>query len=304
MLDCVFRVTPKAAMPPAPPSRIGPAGIVDIAGADALSFAHAQFASNVSALPTGSWHWSSWLDAQGRVRNVFALGRQAPDHLLVWLPLGDADAMAAALSRYVLRSKATVRASQEWQLSVDEIHESTEGAAAVAGEQWSIALPGGHTQAILARVTGGDSAPVDDRALDRLLLAAVEAGLPWLADVLSGEFVAPALGLAPLGATRLDKGCYPGQEIVARLHYRGGNKRHLARLRMAPGTHPSPGDPVFSSSGPERGRSGRVLYAATADDGSGHALAILDDAGAASAALFLDSGAIVQRVENQLGMAR
>src|SRR5690349_15145114 len=81
------------------------AELIEIAGADAIAFAHAQFSSDVAALAAGAWQWSAWLSAEGRTRAVFAVLRVADDRLLVWLPLGGARAIADALARYVLRAK-------------------------------------------------------------------------------------------------------------------------------------------------------------------------------------------------------
>jgi hypothetical protein len=55
----------------------------------------------------------------------------------------------------------------------------------------------------------------------------------------AGELLPAWLDLGSLGATALDKGCYPGQEIVARMHYRGGSKRHLRHLWLS--RAPAPG---------------------------------------------------------------
>src|SRR4029078_11270646 len=75
------------------------------------------------------------------------------------------------------------------------------------------------------------------------------------------EFMPPALGLERLGAVAFDKGCYPGQEIVARLHYRGGHKWHLCRLR---GSMPLPVGEVRDAAG---SAVAQVLDIAKAENG-------------------------------------
>lgn len=292
-------------MPHAPRSPIGPAAIVDISGVDACAFAQAQFSSNIATLQPGDWHWSAWLDAQGRARFVFALGKPSPDHLLAWLPLGDAAAMATALARFVFRSKVVVQHSDDWQMAFVESPAATAPPRALDEREWKLALgdPAAAARLVLS-LNAGAREPVDAEALNRLHLAGIAARLPWLANELSGEFVGAALDLGPLGATRLDKGCYPGQEIVARLHYRGGNKRHLARLAIASDRLPCIGEAILGIAGDMPVRCGRLLYAATANDGMRHALAILDDAHAVSTALRLESGAAVPLVEASPQMAR
>jgi folate-binding Fe-S cluster repair protein YgfZ len=83
------------------------------------------------------------------------------------------------------------------------------------------------------------------------------------------------IGLDRLGAVSVNKGCYPGQEIMARLHFKGGNKRSLYRLRWAGDSLVPPGTPLR---GANDGESGLVVMAAhDSRDGSVEALASLAD---------------------------
>jgi len=95
----------------------------------------------------------------------------------------------------------------------------------------------------------------------------IRRGWPTLPDG-QPEFLPPALGLERLGAMAFDKGCYPGQEIAARLHYRGGHKWHLCRLR---GSVPLPVGEVRDVPG---STVARVLDIVSAEDGF-EALAVL-----------------------------
>ena len=291
-------------MPPAVPIRLAAAALVEISGRDAGAFAQAQFGSDVSTLAAGTWQWSAWLDAQGRVRNVFALLMAEPQRLLAWLPLGDAEAMAVELSRYVLRSKVDARALADWHVLLATAPAPPPGQLDVAGRPGSFGLaaaPGGH---VVLSPDATNTVDDDGRAYTALRLAAIDAGLPWLARELAGEFVAAALDLGRIGATSLGKGCYPGQEIVARLHYRGGNKRQLRRLMFAAAELHDAGERVLAPSGDTAMPCGRLLYAATATDGMGHALAVIDDGREADAGLALASGAAIVRVEGIPNLAR
>ena len=73
--------------------------IIELAGNDALAFAQAQFSSDATALADGTWQWSAWLSAQGRVRAFFALLRIADDRLLLILRGGSASRLRDALAR-------------------------------------------------------------------------------------------------------------------------------------------------------------------------------------------------------------
>ena len=78
--------------------------------------------------------------------------------------------------------------------------------------------------------------------IDSWLLANLRAGIPEIWRTQSEEFTAHMLNLDLIGAVSLDKGCYPGQEIIARTHYRGATKRRMARFESA--SPLTPGDKV------------------------------------------------------------
>ena len=194
------------------------AELVSLEGPDAIAFAQAQFSSNLDILADGQWQFSAWLDAQGRVRALFHLMRLDGQRLRLLLRGGEALALAGELQRYVFRAKVRVVA-----LPVQEL--ATVGAMPLhtVAEQGDTLVLGCGSHGLELAAQGDD----DWR------LPQVRAGWPWLVPHTAGELLPAWLNLGALGATALDKGCYPGQEIVARMHYRGGSKRHLQRVRLS-----------------------------------------------------------------------
>ncbi|MFK2894034.1 folate-binding protein YgfZ [Dyella flagellata] len=190
-----------------------------IEGPDAVAFAHSQFTSQVTTLENLKWQFSSWLDAQGRVRNLFHLARLDDEHLLVILRGGDATSFIDNLRRYVFRSR----------VKLSEANGLLAGASAMPLHeveiQDDVIRLGCATHSMLL----GANVHSDDA----WRLQQLRDGWAWLPDNALNEFIPPALSLHRLGAVAIDKGCYPGQEIVARLHYRGGNKRHLRRVALS-----------------------------------------------------------------------
>lgn len=252
------------------------AELLSITGSDAVAFANAQFTSDVAALAANHWQWSAWLNAQGRALAFFALLRIEPDSLLVWLPLGSATRMRDELARYVFRSRVAIKLVDDWTVSSMT---GAETAHAAIGSEL-IARDGGYAFTIAGVPQRGvllgpkfDS-PFDASALLRWRAADALAGFPLLASDLDGEFISASLGLDRIGAISFRKGCFPGQEIAARIHHRGGNKRFPYVLRFAPtpiAELPHPGDPVrirgIDSS------NGTILYAGSGEEGV--ALAVL-----------------------------
>lgn len=201
-----------------------PAETLVIEGPDAAQFMHGQFTSRVLALPVGSWQFSTWLDATGRVRALFHLARLADQRWLLLLRGGRAGDLKDELSRFVFRARVGLLAQPAGVLTAGP-------AMALHAAEEAEGVPhlgcGEHSIVVAAEARGDDP-----RALQ------IREGWPWLHAGAIGQYNAASLGLHHLGAVALDKGCYPGQEIVARLHYRGGNKRRLCRVILSQAVAP------------------------------------------------------------------
>lgn len=190
-------------------------------GADARRFAQAQFAGDVDALAPGHWQWNAWLDAKGRVQALMHLADVAEDRLLAVLRGGDAKAIHGTLTRYLLRMRAS--------LDVRTFTGRRGGPVPVSIARMDAdqVVLGYGTRSL--RLDAASASP-EPAAQSAWRLADIRAGWP---DLPNGgpAFLPPALGLEHLGAVAFDKGCYPGQEIAARLHYLGGHKHRLCRLQ-------------------------------------------------------------------------
>jgi folate-binding protein YgfZ len=252
---------------------LGPADLLLLTGTDAAHFAHAQFTSDVKSLADHTWQWSAWLDPQGRARHFFLLMRTSPAHLIAWLPLGGAVAMRDALARFVFRSAVKPETPAGWSLhriAPGDLARPLDRRQIVLHEEgYALLLPGPSQR--LGWLAPTAQTPASNADLQRWRLDDIAAGLPLLAAELGGEFVPQALGLERLDAIRFDKGCYPGQEIAARLHFRGGNKRELQHVRVH-GEAPAVGAAVLGDTGEP---VGRILYAAADSATSSVALAVL-----------------------------
>lgn len=193
-----------------------PAEVLIVEGSDAGSFMHGQFTSHVLSLHEGQWQFSAWLDAQGRVRFLFHLARLSEERWALLLRGGSAETLKQELTRYVFRAKVTMQARACGLLRKSpalDMHEAKE----IDG----ILHIGCGDYAMQTSLMASSSEAIDGSWRTRQ----IRDGWPWLPEGGAGQYVTAALALQRLGAVELDKGCYPGQEIVARLHYRGGNKR-------------------------------------------------------------------------------
>jgi folate-binding protein YgfZ len=246
--------------------RISCAQLVALHGPDAVTFAHSQFTSHVANLAIGDWQWSAWLDAQGRVRNVFALLRPESERLIVWLPMGDAEALQANLARFVFRAKVRVECLRGWSLSTSALPARSESPPHLTAlnDGFSFYLDDVARRQVILAPDGSHTEPPDLEALNDWTLSDIHAGFPWIGEETRGQFVAHALDLQRIGAISLDKGCYPGQEIVARLHYRGGNKRHCEQIRISSTEPPVSGGAILTEHSDSP--AGNILYSAREND--------------------------------------
>jgi len=108
---------------------------------------------------------------------------------------------------------------------------------------------------------------------ERWRLADIRAGLPMLAENLRDQLLPQWLGLDRLGAISLAKGCYPGQEVMSRLHFKGGNKRSLYRIELARTAAPGAGLKLADDTA-----AGLVVMSCRRGDDRAEALACLTDA--------------------------
>ncbi|CAM5791341.1 CAF17-like 4Fe-4S cluster assembly/insertion protein YgfZ [Castellaniella caeni] len=266
-------------------------------GPDASAFLHGQLSNAVQGLPADSARPAGYCTAQGRLlaNGVFWLA--APEHIEFMVAANLADDLLQRLRRFVLRAKVTLGVDASRQVS------AAWGAAALPaalhslaawtrvdldGDTWVMAP---HTRAATPAAwrihaaqpaADGSAEPRAANAADDLStapLAAVWAatriasGWPLIQAETQDCFLPNALNLDLNGSIDFKKGCYPGQEVVARSHYRGTVKR-----RMACGTAPWPADAPAPSAASD-------LFAA--DDVSGRPVGRIIEASAVQGCLQL-----------------
>ncbi|MEA9578832.1 MULTISPECIES: YgfZ/GcvT domain-containing protein [Xanthomonas] len=206
---------------------------VRLVGTDAVSFAHAQFANDVQALAIGQWQWNAWLTAKGRVIAIFALLREDDAQLLMVLPDGNAAEIAAQLGRFVFRRKLKINAAALLAYGGFAVPEHAQGAHAEIGTL-RIALDMGVAALPRTLLLFGDdalAAPIELPSIDaQWRRADLQLGLVRLPDAQREQWTPQQLALDRLQAFSVKKGCYPGQEIVARTHFLGKAKRALQLL--------------------------------------------------------------------------
>jgi len=217
--------------------------LVTLTGVDAGRFAQAQFMNDVAALPIGHWHWNGWLTAKGRVVALFALTKHTEDKLVLLLPDVDPEGFCAALGQFVFRSKVKISPAPGRSITGCFSAPKQARASAVAELdnrvlELDFSAEGGARTLLLSAVDGFPvcqtslpaAPPVNRRGADLWCSFDLAHGLPRLLPGQAGHWTPQHLSLDRLNAYSVKKGCYPGQEIVARTHFLGQSKRGLVRL--------------------------------------------------------------------------
>ena len=126
----------------------------------------------------------------------------------------------------------------------------------------------------------------------------IRSGLPWITAPTQEQLVPQMANLELVGGVSFQKGCYPGQEIVARTHYRGKLKRRMYLASVASGRAPAPGDNLFSDDLPGQA-SGLVVNAQRSPEGGYDVLAVtqIDSRASSSVRLKTPDGPVLRFLE-------
>ncbi len=240
--------------------RIGGWQLLDVSGVDAAAFLQRQTMNDVTALrSSGDLQWNGLLNPKGRVQALFLLLRRAENAFWLITPDLSAVGLGELLQRFVLRSRLTVEPVDDasawgrWCPEAVGVDWASLRRAVVdeAGARFDVPAGSGARQLQITR--GLPVSAIDADAEHHWRLDDLRCGLPRLPDEQFEQWTPQMLSLERLGAYSLRKGCYPGQEIVARTHYLGRSKRRLLRVDAE-----QPIDPaveVFATGGDSAGNT-------------------------------------------------
>lgn len=192
---------------------------IRFSGADAGSFLHSQLSADVLALASGDSTFACYCEPKGRVLALMLVFRAIEDYYVI-MSSTLATAVTERLAVYRMRSKVIIEVLYEHTVTGLLADEPLEPALA---STLSIRLPGSSLRLV---VTDEVVTNTDAPSQEAWKFSELHLGISWLGPATSGEFLPQMLGFEQLGAVNYRKGCYPGQEIVARTHYLGKVKRH------------------------------------------------------------------------------
>ncbi len=261
------RITALPANPDRRVCRLPQRAAIRVHGADAERFLQGQLSCDLRRLGEQDITWASFNSPRGRVLALLWVYRHG-DGFELQTDASISDALVRRLRMYVLRSQVELATVEGWAAvgCIDPGAESGESLALRRqGEATvEIRVPGagrrllcGPCEAVadgLPAFAGGGATPAGPEAW---VAEDIRAGLPAVSAETQDRFIAQWLNLDTLGALSFDKGCYTGQEVIARLHWRGGVKRRLFTARCS-ADRAAPGTVVRDARGQDLGEVAQV----------------------------------------------
>lgn len=229
-------------------------GVIRASGADAATFLHSQLTQDFSLLDRQHARLAGYCTAKGRLLATMVGWKASDDELLLALPLELLPATLKRLSMFVLRAKCKLSDASQglavWGLLGTPPAEAWTLQA--AGSAVQIALPAapGQGRALWVQPSA-EAAPDLPRATPAdWAWAELESGIAWVRGATVEAFVPQMINLELVGGVSFKKGCYPGQEVVARSQYRGTLKRRLQLFETDADV--AVGDGLFTAADPEQ----------------------------------------------------
>lgn len=245
--------------------------VLRVRGDDAELFLQGQFSNDIASLGDGEAvsigsQLTTWSSPKGRVLTLFRVIKIEPSHYLMQIPAELVDAIKKRLQMFVMRAKVTFELDVELLclgVSGDQACSLIKNTVGVlpADVDSSVEFEG----SILTRVRGGiprieiittlpqavrfwqQVAPVCQQSGDQLWrLQNIDAGVPSIRTATTEAFVLQMLNLQHINGVSFKKGCFPGQEVVARMQYLGKLKRRMYRAKVLTAGIPQAGAELFN----------------------------------------------------------
>jgi folate-binding protein YgfZ len=263
--------------------------ILEISGEDAGDFIQAQFTNDISQLSDQNSQYSAWCNSRGRIIANFFISR-VHDAYLLTLPGEMIDMVYQRLSMYILRSRVSLTDKSKIYRciglceldAIERLSESSEGSNSNKAFVL-VDMPVDKGKRFILIDMKEDRSSLHE-FFDSTILIGDEklwqkfdilAGLPWITIKTSEKLLPQEVSLDQLGGLSYNKGCYPGQEVIARIHYRSklNNKLYCGIAGLAEKAI-QPGASIYNDSHDRK--SGIVINTAVLPDNKQLLLAVMD----------------------------
>jgi tRNA-modifying protein YgfZ len=226
--------------------------LIEVCGSDAAPFLHNLLTNNLLSLELGGSHLSGFCSPKGRLLASFWVSRPAHDTYHIWISQDLTEDFVKKLTMYRLRSKVEIKWRKDLPVFGEVSQTGLNHTDCFHGDLPSVTHDNATHQ---RRILAGDGI-VTNSGEDLWNLLEVKSGIPRITNSTKDLFVPQMINFESVGGVDFKKGCYPGQEIVARSQYLGTIKRRLkiahVNLKTNQNLSITPGLEVFSANDPDQ----------------------------------------------------
>lgn len=282
-------------------------GLILVSGADAADFLQNQLSNDITLIDESSLQISSYSTPKGRMLGIFRVVQVSNGYILI-TPRAMVMPLLQQLYKYILRAQVTLADASDYfaRIAISTDNPEALGHAplpatthAVLQSDSVISLrlePLAAQQRFLFLCLAADeaidlwqqfAAQLKVAGYGAWHLSEIKAGIPSIYPQTAEEFVLQMANLGALNGVSFKKGCYPGQEIVARMQYLGKLKRRMYLAELETERLPQPGDDLVATGNTKVDGSGKVVDAEFDPDGRCHCLYVAQIAKADAGGLNL-----------------
>ncbi|MGC1854989.1 MAG: hypothetical protein WA659_06435 [Candidatus Aquirickettsiella sp.] len=264
-------------------------GVIRISGKDAMPFLQGQLTCDLEEINAEQSRLGAHCDVKGRIVAIFRLFFYQNDYYFLvqqsTLPL-----LLTSLQKYAVFSKVVLKeVSEDWQkiglygpsiknlLNDHELYLVKENGVTESDHKLSLSIPGSIPRAILLAPVSESidfiDSQFDQQSVNHWHLLDIMSGISTIYPETSGQFTPHQLNFPEIGGVSFNKGCYIGQEIIARTHYLGKSKSRLYRIRFLANNPSLPGTPLLDYE--QKTEKGTLIMCANEQDNRYQALVCL-----------------------------
>ena len=269
-------------------------GLILVTGDEAQSFLQNQLSNDITQIDETRFQLSSYSTPKGRLLVIFRIIAISNGYILI-MPASLVSTILKRLQMYVLHARVSLADASDhfarFAIQTDigtvidhHLLAQNEGQVVQSDTFISLQLSGLNKQRrYLVFSLSAEAAQslwseftqhLDSANFESWRLSEIKSGIAVVYPETSEEFVLQMANLDLIDGVNFKKGCYPGQEIVARMHYLGKLKRRLFLARLKTALCPRPGDDICSKSVSSPDGSGKVVDAIVDESGICHCLYI------------------------------
>jgi folate-binding protein YgfZ len=269
-------------------------GLLRISGEDAESFLQGQLSNDVQQVDDSHWQLSSYNSPKGRMYSIFTLFKKDNAFYLL-LPREIIEPVLKRLRMFVLRSKVEISDESDqkilFALQAPDLKKDFDNLdMQLPGEKYAAS----HQDQVSTLALDDDTARcliiADEKSAQTIreklgeyknagystwALSQTRAGIPDIVAATQEEFVPQMVNLQLINGVSFTKGCYPGQEVVARMHYLGKQKKQMYRIAIESDDCPAPNTSIYEHASDNQQSVGQIVQATLSDKNKVEALAVL-----------------------------